>query len=34
MGKHFSHPDKKIRDKAVAVFSKWVSRQENLEDEV
>ena len=33
MGKYFSHPDKKLRDKAVAVFSKWVSKQEHLEDE-
>ena len=34
MGKAFSHADKKVRDKAVAVFSKWISRQENLGDEV
>ena len=34
MGKYFSHPDKKLRDKAVAVFSKWISKQENLSDEV
>jgi hypothetical protein len=33
MGKSFSHPDKKVRDKAVAVFSKWISRQEQLSDE-
>ena len=34
MGKAFSHTDKKVRDKAVAVFSKWISRQENLSSEV
>ena len=34
MGKAFSHTDKKVRDKAVAVFSKWISRQANLSEEV
>ena len=34
MGKAFSNADKKVRDKAVAVFSKWISRQEALNDEV
>ena len=33
MGKYFSHPDKKTRDKAVAVFSKWIARQEHLSDD-
>ncbi len=34
MGKAFSNADKKVRDKAVAVFSKWISRQDSLKDEV
>ena len=34
MGKAFSHTDKRVRDKAVAVFSKWISRQANLSEEV
>ena len=32
MGKKFSHPDKKVRDKAVMVFSHWIAKQDKLDE--